>query len=62
MDIPGSRSPGQTPRWIKTECGRAKYAEQAGRSGGKAPLRPACFVLIAALRDWNQPETTALKS
>jgi hypothetical protein len=30
-------------RWIKTECGRAKYADLGW------------FVLIAALRDWRLP-------
>jgi len=40
-------------RWIKTECGRAKYAQLAARSGPVARLRLAWFVLIAALRDWR---------
>lgn len=39
-------------RWIKTECGRAKYAELAARPGPLARLRLGWFVLIAALRDW----------
>jgi len=39
-------------RWIKTACGRAKYAELAARPGVWARLRLAWFVLIAALRDW----------
>jgi hypothetical protein len=43
-------------RWIKTECGRAKYAELAARPGLLAPLRLAWFVLIAALRDWRLPD------
>jgi len=42
-------------RWIKTECGRAKYAELAGRSGASARLRLAWFVVIAAIRDWRLP-------
>ena len=42
-------------RWIKTECGRAKYAELATRPGPLAKLRLAWFVLIAALRDWRLP-------
>ena len=42
-------------RWIKTECGRAKYAELAARTGVLARLRLAWFVLIAALRDWRLP-------
>ena len=49
-------------RWIKTECGRAKYAELAARRGVVARLRLAWFVLIAALRDWplpNQPGGSA---
>ena len=48
---------GQPPafRWIKTDCGRAKYAELAGRSGASASLRLAWFVVIAAIRDWRLP-------
>ena len=42
-------------RWIKTECGRAKYAELAARTGLPARLRLGWFVLIAALRDWRLP-------
>ena len=49
--------------WIKTECGRAKYAELAARPGVAARLRLGWFVLIAALRDWPLPtpddDTTA---
>ncbi|MCP9890044.1 hypothetical protein KBY57_03070 [Cyanobium sp. Aljojuca 7D2] len=40
-------------RWIKTECGRAKFTELAARDGVLARLRLAWFVLIAALRDWR---------
>lgn len=40
-------------RWIKTTCGRAKYAELAARPGVVARLRLAWFVAIAALRDWR---------
>ena len=42
--------------WIKTECGRAKYAELADRPGAGARLRLAWFVLIAAIRDWPLPQ------
>jgi len=42
-------------RWIKTECGRAKYADLAAQTGLAARLRLAWFVLIAALRDWRLP-------
>ena len=45
----------QAYRWIKTECGRAKYTELATRQGPLAKLRLAWFVLIAALRDWQLP-------
>ena len=38
-------------RWIKTDCGRAKYTELARRTGVLAKLRLGWFVLIAALRD-----------
>ena len=44
--------------WIKTECGRAKYAELADRSGAGARLRLAWFVLIAAIRDWPLPQSS----
>ncbi|MBM5793200.1 MAG: hypothetical protein FJ049_02325 [Cyanobacteria bacterium M_surface_7_m2_037] len=43
-------------RWIKTDCGRAKYAELAARPGAMARVRLAWFVLIAALRDWRLPD------
>ena len=43
-------------RWIKTECGRAKYLQLAGRPGALARLRLGWFVLIAALRDWPLPD------
>jgi len=43
----------QAYRWIKTECGRAKYAELAAQQGLLARLRLAWFVLIAAMRDWR---------
>ena len=50
-------------RWIKTECGRAKYADLAARPGVAGRLRLGWFVLIAALRDWPLPtpddDTTA---
>ena len=38
-------------RWIKTECGRAKYAQLSQRRGLLARLRLAWFVVIAVLRD-----------
>ena len=42
-------------RWIKTECGRAKYADLSSRSGFTAKARLSWFVVIAALRDWKLP-------
>ena len=39
--------------WIKTDCGRAKYAELAQRSGLLAKLRLSWFVFFAALKDWR---------
>jgi hypothetical protein len=39
-------------RWIRTDCGRAKYLELAARPGPLARLRLAWFVLIGALRDF----------
>ncbi len=47
--------PAPIARWIKTECGRAKYLTLASRSGPAARIRLAWFVLIAALRDWRLP-------
>ena len=38
-------------RWIKTECGRAKFAELASREGLSAKIRLVWFVFIAAIRD-----------
>jgi len=52
----------QAYRWIKTECGRAKYTELAGRSGALPRLRLAWFVLIAAIRDWRLPPPDHLPS
>ncbi len=43
-------------RWIKTECGRAKYADLSGRSGFTSKARLGWFVVIAALRDWQLPD------
>jgi len=42
-------------RWIKTDCGRAKFAELVTRKGVLAKLRLGWFVVIAALRDWRLP-------
>ena len=41
----------QAYRWIKTECGRAKYDHLATQQGLQARVRLAWFVLIAAIRD-----------
>ena len=41
----------QAFRWIKTECGRAKYIDLASRKGIAAKLRLGWFVVIAAARD-----------
>jgi hypothetical protein len=43
-------------RWIKTDCGRAKYADLSSRSGLGARARLSWFVVIAALRDWRLPD------
>jgi hypothetical protein len=45
-------------RWVKTECGRAKYQLLAGRRGPWGRLRLWWFVGIAALRDWRLPVPT----
>ncbi|MDA0718449.1 MAG: hypothetical protein O2839_09600 [Cyanobacteria bacterium] len=42
-------------RWIKTECGRAKYDELAARENLLARIRLIWFVLIAAIKDWQLP-------
>ncbi|GCE64871.1 hypothetical protein OMCYN_00794 [cyanobiont of Ornithocercus magnificus] len=44
-------------RFIKTDCGRAKYIDLLARQGVWARLRLNWFVLIAALRDWRLPDT-----
>tara|TARA_B100002051_G_scaffold5610_1_gene4746 strand:+ start:1976 stop:2179 length:204 start_codon:yes stop_codon:yes gene_type:complete len=43
-------------RWIKTDCGRAKYEELASQRGWLASARLLWFVVIAALRDWRLPD------
>ena len=40
-------------RWIKTDCGRAKYADLNAKQGFRARGRLIWFVLIAAIRDWR---------
>lgn len=57
MDQPATElsAPPTAPPSIKTECGRAKYAELAQRRGPLAQLRLAWFVAIASLRDWRLP-------
>ena len=45
--------------WIKTDCGRAKYADLSTRRGLTAKLRLGWFVLIASLRDWSLPNPDA---
>jgi hypothetical protein len=47
--------PQAVARWVKTECGRAKYLELASRPGPWAQLRLWWFVGIAALRDLSLP-------
>ena len=41
--------------WIKTPCGRAKYAELVAKIGPIARIRVSWFVLIASLKDLNLP-------
>jgi len=40
-------------RWIKTDCGRAKYSDLSAKQGLWAKGRLIWFVLIAAIRDWR---------
>ena len=50
-----SSVPPAIARWIRSDCGRAKYLELAARPGLLARLRLGWFVLIAALRDLGKP-------
>ncbi len=40
-------------RFIKTPCGRAKYAELESRKGILSRIRLFWFISLAAIRDWN---------
>ena len=42
-------------RWIKTDCGRAKYLELSNRSGFFSRIRLFVFVIVASLRDIYLP-------
>ena len=53
---PTTTVPPAIARWVKTECGRAKYLNLASRTGPWARVRLWWFVGIAALRDWHIPE------
>jgi hypothetical protein len=52
---PTDALPAAVSRWVKSECGRAKYLELARRPGPLARARRWWFVLVAALRDWRLP-------
>ena len=39
--------------WIKTPCGRAKYAELDARKGLQSRIRLYWFIFFAVLKDWN---------
>lgn len=52
---PMSSLPAGIRRWIRSDCGRARYQELAARPGPLARLRLAWFVLAAALRDLSLP-------
>ncbi len=39
--------------FIKTPCGRAKYAELASRPGLFSKIRLIWFVFFATLKDWT---------
>lgn len=43
------------PAGIRSDCGRARYLELAGRSGVLSRLRLAWFVWIATIRDRHLP-------
>lgn len=55
IEPPAAPAPPAAWHWIRTDCGRAKYADLAARPGELAKLRLAWFVLVAALRDWRLP-------
>jgi hypothetical protein len=50
-----ARIPAGIRRWIKTECGRAKYLALAAPTGPLARLRLAVVVLLAAIHDLPLP-------
>jgi hypothetical protein len=56
---PATSLPPSISRWVKSECGRAKYLELARRPGLLSRLRRWWFVWIAALRDWRLPDPEA---
>ena len=43
--------------WIKTSCGRAKYAELQSKRGIIAQIRLLWFILWAVIRDFNLSNT-----
>ncbi len=55
MDSEHQALPPSISRWVKTECGRAKYLSLSQQRGPWHRLRRWWFVLIAALRDWRLP-------
>ena len=57
--MPSPPMSGRQPRayrWVKTECGRAKYEQLASPADLLSRLRLGWFVAIAALRDWRLPD------
>ena len=43
--------------WIKTPCGRAKYAELKAQKGVLSRIRLVWFIVFASIRDWNITNT-----
>jgi len=41
--------------WIKTPCGRTKYAELDARAGLLSRIRLGWFIFFAAIKDWHVP-------
>jgi hypothetical protein len=39
--------------WIKTTCGRAKYAELDAQKGALSRIRLGWFIFFATIKDWN---------
>ena len=41
--------------FIKTECGRMKFAQLASKTGIFSKIRLFWFIFFASIKDWNLP-------